>query len=125
MRPTATATPTPGAAPSLPNLLLNPTAVQFARQDIGTTSAVQILDVVNLGVTPVTVIDVTISGGDQGDFAERDSCAGAAIGVDDGCAISIRFTPLTRGFRRAVLVITITGAPSPQIVPLSGQGFSA
>jgi hypothetical protein len=105
--------------------LLNPTAVRFARQDIGTTSAVLAIDVVNLGSTPVTVTDVTISGGDQGDFAERDSCAGATIGVDDGCAISIRFTPLTRGIRRAVLVMTTTSVASPQIVPLSGQGFSA
>jgi hypothetical protein len=129
-RPTSTSTPrttmslhtTPMASALLPAVLLNPEAMHFGRQRVGTTSAVRVVYVVNVGGAPLTVTTVAITGLDPGDFAESDRCTDANIGLTGGCAIRVRFTPLTTGTRSATLVIVDNVPGSPQAVPLSGQG---
>jgi hypothetical protein len=97
--------------------------VDFGEQPVSTTSVVQAvyIDVVNVGGAPLTITGIAITGADQGDFAESDSCAGS-IGVMDRCVISVRFTPLTTGRRRANMLIIDNAPGSPQTVPLIGYG---
>jgi YVTN family beta-propeller protein len=115
----------PTVIPSLPLVLLSPTALYFGKQGGGTTSGVQTIHAVNLGATPLTVTGIDIAGADSGDFAERDTCEGAPIAAYSGCTISIKFTPLGSGMHSATLVITDSATGSPQNVPLSGHGSSA
>jgi hypothetical protein len=96
--------------------------MHFGRQRVGTTSAVHVVYVVNVGGAPLTVTTVAITGLDPGDFAESDRCTDANIGMMGECSISVRFTPLTTGTRSATLVIVDNAPGSPQTVPLSGQG---
>jgi hypothetical protein len=129
-RPTSTSTlpttmsprTTPTASSLAPVVLLNPEAMHFGRQRVGTTSAVHVVYVVNVGGAPLTVTTVAITGLDPGDFAESDRCTDANIGMTGGCAIRVRFTPLTTGTRSATLIIVDNAPGSPQTVPLSGQG---
>jgi hypothetical protein len=102
--------------------LLNPDAMHFGRQRVGTTSAVHVVYVVNVGAAPLTVTTVAITGLDPSDFAESNSCTDANIGMTGRCVISIRLTPLTTGSRSATLVIVDNAPGSPQTVPLGGQG---
>jgi hypothetical protein len=96
--------------------------MHFGRQRVGTTSAVHVVYVVNIGGAPITVTTVAITGLDRRDFAESDRCTDANIGMTGGCAISVSFTPHTTGTRSATLVIVDDAPGSPQTVPLSGQG---
>jgi hypothetical protein len=113
---------TPTVSSLSPAVLLNPGAMHFGRQRVGTTSAVHVVYVVNVGGAHLMVTTVAITGLDPGDFAESDRCTDASIGMMGGCAISVRFTPLTTGTRNATLVIVDNAPGSPQTVPLSGQG---
>jgi hypothetical protein len=130
LRPTSKPTPrttmsprtTPTASSLSPAVLLNPDAMHFGRQRVGTTSAVHVVYVVNIGGAPITVTTVAITGLDRRDFAESDRCTDANIGMTGGCAISVSFTPQTTGTRSATLVIVDDAPGSPQTVPLSGQG---
>jgi hypothetical protein len=101
--------------------LLNPAALEFGRQGVGTTSASRTIHLINVGATALTVTHVAITGADRGDFAARDTCSGTTVGVYAGCTISVRFRPTTTGARRANLVIADTTAGSPQSVPLRGD----
>jgi YVTN family beta-propeller protein len=104
-----------------PLVLLSPTVLYFGKQG-ATTSGVHTIRALNLGATALTVTGIDIAGADSGDFAERNTCAGATIAVYSGCIISIRFTPSGSGMRRATLVITDSVTGSPQRVSLSGRG---
>ena len=98
--------------------------MDFGEQRVSTTSVVQgvYVDVVNVGGAPLTITSIAITGADQGDFAEIDSCAGS-IGVMGRCVISVTFTPLTTGRRSATLVIADNAPGSPQTIPLTGHGL--
>jgi hypothetical protein len=98
--------------------------VDFGEERASTTSVVQAVyvDVVNVGGAPLTITSIAVTGTDQGDFAENDSCAGTSVGVTGRCVIDVRFTPLTTGMRSATLVITDNAPGSPQTIQLTGHG---
>jgi hypothetical protein len=96
----------------------SPTALTFATQAIGSTSAPQTITLTNERNTAALNI-VGISS--NGDFAETDTC-GSSLAAGKQCAISVTFAPTGPGTRTGSVTVTDDAANSPQIVSLNGFG---
>ena len=105
-----------GNAPATDTLA--PTALTFAQQAIGTTSAAQQVTLTNAGDVPLTLITASLS---AGDFTATNSC-GASLNPHSTCAISIEFVPTAVGTRTAT--ITVTDQFRAQTVAVSGTGVA-
>jgi hypothetical protein len=96
-------------------------SISFSGQKILTTSAPQILSVVNTGQAPLNITGVSLSGTNGGDFTMANGC-GSTLAVSANCAISVTFTPSAEGNRVAgIMVNNTTIEPAPSI-SLSGLG---
>lgn len=98
-----------------------PTALVFASQAVGTTSAAKVVTVTNNLPTDLTLSGITFTGADPGDFAETDTCDGT-VASKGKCTISVTFTPQATGSRTATLNINDSANTSPQTVSLTGTG---
>jgi sugar lactone lactonase YvrE len=99
-------------------------ALSFSNQVIGTTSASQPVVLTNTGASPLAVFNITITGANNGDFAQTNNC-GASLPVGTFCTINVTFTPSTGGVRAATLSIADSSPTSPHSVTLGGTGVSA
>ena len=103
------------------NAQVAPTAMSFAGQAIGTTSAAQTITVTSLGPgQPLNVTSVSFSGANAADFAESDNCAGP---ITASCAINVTFTPVCANesaSRTTTLTIQDNGAVPSQTVSITG-----
>jgi hypothetical protein len=95
----------------------------FAGQQIGTSSAPQLVTLANTGATCFQFSTTQITG----DFSQTDSCAAAGIPAGGSCSYNVTFTPVTSGTRSGSLTVTgtdglTTSSPS---VSLSGTGLTA
>jgi uncharacterized repeat protein (TIGR01451 family) len=113
-----------GTAANAPAVTLAPTSLTFASQNIGTTSAAQVVTLTNSGNAALTITGVTVAGANAGDFAETNTCP-ASLAAAAKCTISVTFTPSAAGARAASVTITNNATGSPQVVPLAGTGASA
>ncbi len=113
-------------APRLHTIVVNPQTLRFGRQQVrasgatAVTAAAATIHIVNVAVTPLP-ISAVITGADQRDFVERDTCGGAArLGAYTGCTITVTFTPRHGGAHHATLVIDDTTPPAPSHAQPSG-----
>ncbi len=97
---------------------LSTTALTFAQQQIGTSSAVQLVTLTNAGDVPLTLIQASIS---AGDFTVVNNCGASLVG-HASCALSVSFVPTATGTRSATL--TISDQFRSQIVALAGTGVA-
>ena len=106
-----------------------PTALTYASQPVGITSAYQTVTVANPGNTPVTVTGQTPTG----DFAVTGSypynyCSGGAVPytLPPGayCSVYVAFTPTSTTNPRTG-TLTVTSSAGNQTITLSGTGESA
>ncbi len=115
------------ASPSVTQVVsgvsLSPSALSFGNQLVGTTSAGQTIILSNVGTTTVTGLANSITGTNAGDFTKSTTC-GTSLAVGRSCTIIVRFRPTTAAAKSAAISVTYTGAPSPEIVPLSGTGIA-
>jgi Bacterial Ig-like domain (group 3)/Abnormal spindle-like microcephaly-assoc'd, ASPM-SPD-2-Hydin/HYDIN/CFA65/VesB-like, Ig-like domain/Cep192 domain 4 len=100
-------------------LSLNPSALAFLSQPVGTTSAAQTLIVTNPSSLPVTVTSIQASG----DFNVASACQ--IIAPQANCSINVTFTPTASGPRTGTLTITTAQPNGAQTVSLSGPGIGA
>jgi hypothetical protein len=102
---------------------LTPTSLNFGTQPVNTTSVPKYITLVNKGNATVnfTGTGISITGTDEGDFAETNNC-GTSVASGASCKIKVTFTPLQQGKRTADVSISDDGGGSPQTVPLSGTG---
>jgi len=98
------------APPSL-DILLNPNTVPFGNHQVRVTSAGRRIHLANTGSAPIHITRIVISGGDRGDFAQRNTCTRAVIAAADGCTITVSFRPTAGGTHSASLRITGTTSP--------------
>ncbi|MFZ0662306.1 MAG: choice-of-anchor D domain-containing protein [Acidobacteriaceae bacterium] len=111
----------------LPNMATStatvaPTALTFAAQAMGTSSAPQQVLVTNTGVAPLQISTLSITG----DFTEDDTCSGESIAPGSICTVEVRFAPTQIGAENGVLTIYGNLTAGGQVaVPLSGTGVSA
>jgi hypothetical protein len=102
---------------------LSPASVNFGNQPLNSTSLPKYITFVNKGSGPVnfTGTGISITGTDQGDFAETNNC-GTSVPSGGNCKIKVTFTPSALGQRTADVSISDDGGGSPQTVPLTGTG---
>jgi hypothetical protein len=102
---------------------LKPTSENFGTQPIHTTSLPRYITFTNKGSGPVnfTGTGISITGSDQGDFAETNNC-GTSVASGASCKIRVTFTPSALGKRTADVSLSDDGGGSPQTVPLTGTG---
>ncbi len=100
---------------------LTPLKLSFGKEAVGTTSAAQTVTLTNTSTAALTIMNISISGTDSGDFAQTNTC-GNSVGAGKSCTISVTFTPTADGNRAAQVTINDNGGGSPQKVLLTGIG---
>ncbi len=116
---------TTGSSTMLPviqaSVAVAPTALSFATQPFGTSSAPQTLTLSNLTVSPINLNSFTFTGADGTDFSQTNTC-GAILSSNASCAINVIFTPTETNTRTALLNVAFEGPGSPLLVNLAGVG---
>jgi hypothetical protein len=97
---------------------LNPDALSFGDQLVGTPSPTQTITLSNNGTRTLNVSQLAASG----DFSQVSNCAAVAAGKS--CSITVGFTPAQMAPRSGTLTFTSDGAGTPYLVPLSGNGVA-
>jgi hypothetical protein len=101
---------------------LAPLSLTYATQEVGTTSAPQIVTVTNSGSSPLQIASVTMGGINPADFGAISHC-GSSVAAGGSCTISVVFKPTTYAGRFAALTVTYAGGvKTSQIMELSGTG---
>jgi hypothetical protein len=97
-------------------VIVSPASLTFASQLVMTTSAAQMVTVLNTTANTLMINSVAASG----DFAETNTC-GASVAGFGNCTISVTFTPtMSSNPRTGTLTIMDSDPSSPQTVALSG-----
>jgi hypothetical protein len=128
--PDATAPDGDAAGPEAPavagGVRLNPGAIDFGAQKMGTTTPPITVTVTNTSASAVTVTAIVPSGADVGDFAtSHDTCTGRALASGGACTVDVAFTPGALEARSATLDVTSTDASAPSLtVALGGTGVA-
>lgn len=108
--------------PIASTILLNPNTMHFGNQAVGTASASKIINVVNLGPQPITIIRVTVDETYPRNFNEVTTCTKRIIAVYGACQVQVRFKPVSRGAHHASIFITDNVAGGHYRIDLSGHG---
>jgi FtsP/CotA-like multicopper oxidase with cupredoxin domain len=94
-----------------------PTALAFATQVVGTTSAAQTVTVSNTGGVAVTINSILVTG----DYTQTSTC-GTSLAAGASCSISVTFRPTASGTRTGSLSVNLAAPATSQTVSLSGTG---
>lgn len=105
--------------PPEPAATINPNPLTFATITQGTTSSPTTITVTNSGNATLHIASVTLGGNNSGDFNMNNACSGA-YAANNGCTISVTFTPLAAGQRSATITIADDAQNSPQVVQING-----
>jgi hypothetical protein len=100
-----------------------PAAQDFGQIVEGQTSATKIISVTNVGSQTVGISGITVTGTNEGDFAESSTC-GATLAANANCSVSILFTPSLAGAEQATLQASDNAPGSPQTAALTGTGVA-
>jgi hypothetical protein len=104
---------------AVPTYTLNPTTLVFTNQQHGTTSAPQLVTLINTGPVAVPITGITIMGGQ---FSETNTC-GTSVAVSATCSISVVFMPTSKGAKSSTLKVAAGGGAATETVALSGTGI--
>ena len=96
---------------------LSPSALTFAVQTLGTTSAPQQVTVTNEGDVALTLISAQTTG----DFTAANAC-GNSLAAHSTCAISVVFQPKSLGLGTGTLIVA--DQYRSQTIPLTGTGIA-
>jgi hypothetical protein len=98
-----------------PGIALQPSALVFAGEPVGSISGAQTVTVSNIGSSPLAVSSVSAAG----DFAETNNCGTVPSG--SSCAIQVTFNPASSGTRNGIVVLV--DSAGTHIVALTGSGL--
>ena len=110
-----------GLAATPPGQLSMASALTFANQTVGTTSAPQSVNISNIGGQAVAISSLTLNGAD---FSGNSSGCGV-VSPGSFCTLTVTFTPLTTGNKFGSISIVSSGVGSPQSIQLTGLGVAA
>jgi hypothetical protein len=96
---------------------LSPSSVTFPSTIVGVHSTGQVVNLTNVGETPLTITSITATG----PFAASNSC-GTALALAATCAINVVFTPTAAGAATGQLQVITSASTAPLISSLSGTG---
>ena len=102
---------------SQPALSVTPTSLNFASQNVGTSSAAQTVSATNETASAVSISSIATSG----DYSQTNNC-GTSLAAGASCTVSVVFTPTAAGTRTGTLTLTDSASNSPQKVSLTGTG---
>ena len=105
-------------SPAAPAVLLAPSTVTFAAQQVGTQSAPVTVSVTNTGNAPLIVSSVVPTG----DFTATDTCVGSPVAQGASCSVQVRFAPTASGSRTGLLTVYANIAGGQATAALSGTG---
>ncbi len=105
-----------------PAVNLNPEALDWGEQPVGSAGKAQTVHVTNVGQGDLTINSVNLGGTNLDDFTVEEGCANFVLRPGDSCLISVRFTPRAAGPRTAELTLTDNAPDTPQHLPLRGVG---
>jgi hypothetical protein len=117
-----------GALASDPLVTLSTTQLLFGTQAEGTGSSPQVVLLSNSGQADLSIISITLSGQNSGDFLETTTCpiAPAILSAGKSCEIRLIFHPHTTGTDlTATLTISDNASGSPRAVTLTGTPSAA
>jgi YVTN family beta-propeller protein len=100
-----------------PAVSLSTSALSFAVQPTGSTSAAQSVVLSNVGTAALTIGGITAAG----PFAQTNAC-GASLAPGASCTISVTFLPQTVGPQSGAITIMDNATPATQTVTLTGSG---
>jgi hypothetical protein len=106
-----------------PVISVSPTALNFSKQAVNTTSAPLTLTVSNTGGAAMSDVGFQISGTSASNFAMGATTCGSTLGDGKSCTAAVTFTPAASGTANATLTVTSSSARVKAVkVPLSGNG---
>jgi hypothetical protein len=108
----------------VPLASFSPSSINLGTSPVGTNSSPGIVTLTNTGSSSLSIDNYTIAGANFGDFPFTSNCS-AALAAGDSCTFSIHLHPTATGPLRAALVVSDSGADSPQRVILTGVGTAA
>jgi hypothetical protein len=100
-------------------LLHRPPALGFGKIATGTQSPPRTVTLINRNPVPMAISSIVST--DQAEFAPSTNCVGQ-LNAFAICAVSVTFTPATKGFHSAKLMVSDDALNSPQAIKMSGTG---
>jgi len=122
---TAAVTDNVSATFSAPSVALLPASLSFGTQQIGTTTAIQSVNIVNSGAGAVATGAITLPAGSV--FAidtTAGNCASTVIPAGGNCTVSVTFTPAAAVTTTANLTVAL-GNGTTRTAVLTGTGSNA
>ena len=107
--------------PGCSGVSVSPSSLNFASQAVGTTSAAQVVTLINNLSTTLTISSIGFTGANSGDFAQTNTCV-PSVAAGGSCTINVTFDPAASGSRSGTLNVTDNAGNSPQTVSLTGTG---
>lgn len=109
-----------GVAVSAPAVTLSSSNLSFGSQQVGTTSAGQMVTLTNSGTATLTISSI----GASTDYAQTNTCGTlpATIQPSGTCTITASFKPTSTGAMNGNMSITDNASGSPQTIALTGTG---
>ncbi len=111
-----------GQGAASPNAILDRATLAFGTQATGTPSSAQNVVLRNNGTATLTVVSLTLTGLNPGNYARTSDC-GATLAPAASCTIGVTFTPLTGGNHPASLTVSTNATNTGTlVVNLTGTG---
>jgi CSLREA domain-containing protein len=102
-------------------LILNPSALDFGEQVVGTTSDAKTVTVTNASAASVSIGILNISG----EFAlASNNCNGKTLAQYQTCTFSVTFAPISDGSKTGTVTVPDNAATVLAALPLIGTGIS-
>jgi len=105
-----------------PMASLAPASMSFTAT-AGTTSAPQTATLTNAGSTPLSILNISVTGASPNDYQQTNNC-GFLLAVGANCTISVTFAPVFPGSYPATLTVSDNDPASPQTISLTGSGIN-
>jgi hypothetical protein len=105
----------------IPPVTFSPSTLTFAAQNVGTTSAVQIVTLVNHQSSTLSIASIDASGDYSAAGGGGNPC-GSTVPASGSCTIAVRFSPSVAGTISGAVTVTHSASYSPQTVGLTGIG---
>jgi hypothetical protein len=102
---------------SAPAISFSAPKLEFASQNVGTTSAAASIALVNNGNAPLSISKVATGG----NFSETNNCTGT-LATGQGCVVKVTFTPANVGASTGTLTFSDNAYPKTQVLVLTGMG---
>ena len=103
---------------------LVPDSMSFGRVLVHRSALPQLATLTNTGTSILNLSSIGISGTSPQDYSQTNTC-GPSVNAGTSCTISVTFTPSAFGTRSASVSITDSSTDSPQLISLTGIGYTS